>query len=518
MLLKILCSMRQARLPSLGPALCLTGVAVLLLGISVADARKRASPRPVDIHVDAEKPGAVVPKSFLGLSVEYPDVPGYTGSPAAPNELFLRLLQALAAYGNGPPSLRIGGNSGDQSWWNPAGAPRPPNVFNDITPSWVDALSVPATRLRTPVILGLNLALNDPANAEEFAEAVLSRLPPGSVDSLEIGNEPDLYTRPKTLRVGRRVQQRPQHRSAYGPDPYFQELDRYLEALSEQGVPLAAGGFASAAWDQVAPALLDRTKGRVGVFSGHIYPLRTCGGIRRRPAAWLISRLLANRRAVARARMLVSIARARGIPLRLSEANSTVCGGVKGVSDTFATALWATNALFGYLEAGVQGVNFHSWHGAFYAPFVFHQREGRTVAFVRPIFYGMLLFARATAHRAQLLPTQPRRRRGVRVWATRNIGGTVRVVLLNTSKETAWRARVGIAGMSGAGAVERLTAPNLQAKRGIALAGKSYGGKTADAFLHGRHAEASVQPRRGRYKLYLPPASAAMLTVRPAVP
>jgi hypothetical protein len=514
----------QPRVLELGSLLCVMVIAALAVAVPAEAARKRTPTRPFDVRVDALKPGTVVPKSFLGFSIEYPDLPAYTGGPGAPNELFVRLLQTLAAYGNGPPSLRIGGNSGDQSWWNPAGAPRPPNVFTDITPQWVEALTVPVTRLATPVILGLNLALNDPGNARAFAEAVASRLPPGSIESLEIGNEPDLYPHPKTFHVGRRVRHRPQHRPIYGPDQYFQELDAYLAALSGQRLPLAAGGFASAAWDQFSTALLDRSAarsaaaGRVAILSGHAYPLRTCGTIRRRPRRGLIGRLLANSRAVARVKSLVAIARSRGVPLRLSEANSTVCGGVKGVSDTFATALWATNALFGYLDAGVRGVNIHTWHGAFYAPFEFRRRGSSTVALVRPLFYGILLFARATAQRAQLLPTGPRRRHGVRIWATRNIGGTVRVVAVNTSKRVRRRVRVQLVGVVGPGSLERLTAPGLRAKHRTTLAGKSYGRATPDVLLRGRHREGTVRPDRGRYKFWLPAASAAMLTVRPIAP
>jgi hypothetical protein len=509
--------MRQLRVLKRGSLLCVAAVAALALA-PIADARKKAPAKPLDVRVDTLKPGTGMPKSFLGLSIEYPDLPLYTGLPGSPNEPFVRLLQTLAAYGNGPPSLRIGGNSGDQSWWNPGAAPRPPNVFTDITPQWVEALSIPVERVGSPVLLGLNLALNDPGNAKAFAEAASKRLPPGSVESLEIGNEPDLYARPKTFYVGHRLLRRFQYRPAYGADQYFQELDAYIGALSGQGVSLTAGGFASAAWDQFTAPLLDRARGRVSTLAGHTYPLRTCGAVRRRPPATLIARLLSNRRSVARARELATVARSRGIPFRLSEANSTICGGVKGVSDTFATALWATNALFGYLEAGVRGVNLHTWHGAFYAPFEFRRRDDHFVALVRPLFYGMLLFARATAHRAQLLPTDPRRRRGVRIWATRNIGGTVRVVVINTSKDVLRRTRIELAGAKGIGSLERLTAPGLEAKSGIRLAGKSYGSATSDVILRGRHAEASVRPRGGRYMFWLPPASAAMLTVRPAVP
>src|SRR5207249_4694197 len=112
----------------------------------------------------------------------------------------------------------------------------------------------------------------------------------------------------------------------------------------------------------------------------------------------------------------------------------------------------------------------------------------RTIGIVHPLFYGMLLFARATGNGAQLLPTASGPRNGVKVWATRNVGGTVRVVLINP----AWRVASGgarrisvtLSGMGAQGTVERLRAPGLDARDGITLAGKSFGSETLDGRLH----------------------------------
>ena len=40
--------------------------------------------------------------------------------------------------------------------------------------------------------------------------------------------------------------------------------------------------------------------------------------------------------------------------------NAVSCGGVRGVSDTFASALWALDTLFEFSRVGVDGVNFHT--------------------------------------------------------------------------------------------------------------------------------------------------------------
>ena len=45
------------------------------------------------------------------------------------------------------------------------------------------------------------------------------------------------------------------------------------------------------------------------------------------------------------------------IPLRVDEANTVSCGGVAGISDTFAAALWATSYIAHTMVVGVSGIN-----------------------------------------------------------------------------------------------------------------------------------------------------------------
>ena len=80
--------------------------------------------------------GARIPRSFAGFSMEYWAAPSYLGG-TRPNPIFARLMQTLAAPGNGAPTIRIGGNSTDQTWWNPTAAPRPAGVVTDVTPAWL---------------------------------------------------------------------------------------------------------------------------------------------------------------------------------------------------------------------------------------------------------------------------------------------------------------------------------------------------------------------------------------------
>ena len=70
------------------------------------------------------------------------------------------------------------------------------------------------------------------------------------------------------------------------------------------------------------------------------------------------------------------------------------------MSDTFATALWAPDALFELMRAGVSAVDLHARQFAVNDPFAF-DRSGLQA---HPLLYGLILFARTLGPRAQLLP------------------------------------------------------------------------------------------------------------------
>ncbi len=114
----------------------------------------------------------------------------------------------------------------------------------------------------------------------------------------------------------------------------------------------------------------------------------------------------------------MSVAHRRGLGFRLTEINSASCEGAKGVSDTFASALWALDTMFDMASVGVDGVNFHMLPGSNYELFTPSQTAGGTwQAFVHPEYYGLLMFAQAFPPGAHLLsvsaPSGP-----VKVWAT----------------------------------------------------------------------------------------------------
>ena len=463
--------------------------------------------------------GAPIPRSFAGLSMEYWSAQSYLGG-TRPNPIFARLMRTLAAGGNGAPTIRIGGNSTDETWWNPGGAPRPPGVATDVTPAWLGVLRQWTALTRTPMMLGLNLALHDPANAAAYAQAAFGAIPPGLLAAFEIGNEPDLYTTPRTFRVGSRLIARGQRRpTGYGYGDYRTELQNVRQAVeaAAPGAPLSAGGFASAAWEDNEDDVLSQPGPRPIGFSAHTYAMHTCDRNPHRTKVSFAKALLgpsAFAPPVARMAQLAAVASAHGSTFRVSEMNSANCGGVHGASDALASALWGTDVMFALADAGIRGVNFHTFTGAFYAPVDFGLHKGHFAGFVRPLFYAMMLFNRATPRGARLVavgpnpPTAP-----LKTWATIDPAGTRRVVVINKSPVKPRRLVLRVPGAAGRARVQRLVGPSITATAGITLGGRGYGDATSDGKLRGKDRSERVVRRGGAFRIDVPPASAALVTI-----
>jgi hypothetical protein len=202
----------------------------------------------------------------------------------------------------------------------------------------------------------------------------------------------------------------------------------------------------------------------------------------------------------------------------MTESNSVACGGDPGSSDTFAASLWSTDWLFMMAAAGLDGVDFHST-SPFYQPFSFGRNpDGTRFAFVRPIYYGMLLFAEATAHRSRLLrttyPYPYQRGYNIHTWGTWDaVDRVVRVAVINKSGR-AQPVRLKVRGAHQRGTLKRLSAPNLRATSGITWGGRAFGVPT-DGTLTGRERLSRVD-RSGRrtFRISMPRYGIALFSVR----
>ncbi len=499
---------RQGKVASLAGWVTIMVATLCALAVAAPAALADESALPVD--VSAVPYGRSMPSGFLGVSFEYKATHLYTGrDPDHINPVLVALLRGLVP--GQAPVVRIGGNSADQTWWPMRGVIAPGGINYRLTKGWLRTTKAFIDALEGKLILGVNLAASRPAIAAAEARALLAGIGPHRIEALEIGNEPDLY---HTFvwyrnRRGRIVFARP---AGYNIASFDRDFARWRAAMPS--APLAGPTFSGLGWLTGLDGFL-RIQRRLAVITFHRYPLRACESNPTNPLFASIPNLLLDTSSAGLARGVAAyttVAHARGLPFRLDELNSASCSGKKGVSDTFASALWVLDTLFNMAAVGVDGVNFHSLPGAAYEPATFTQHGSNWSAFVHPLYYGALAFSQAFPPGARLLdvtaPTGP-----VKVWATQAPDGRIRVAVINKSLDTPARIQLTLPGDSTVPlASESLAAPSVSSTTGVTFGGQTFGETTTTGTLPGTPTTAPVTATAGTYTVSVPAASAMLLT------
>ena len=226
---------------------------------------------------------------------------------------------------------------------------------------------------------------------------------------------------------------------------------------------LAGPATGSLSWLSQLPGLQTREPGLRQV-TYHRYPLNRCVRNPRSPLYPSVPHLLSRASSaglVAGMARWVTLAHRHGEAFRVDELGAVTCGGMPGVSDTFASALWTLDTAFWMARTGVDGVDVHVHPEA---PanqlFTFTRAHDRWTGAVRPQYYGLLLFAQAAPPGARLLRLAGAGSGALRAWATLGRDRRVRVVLINDSLTRAWTVLVTPPAPGGAAALERLRAPS----------------------------------------------------------
>jgi hypothetical protein len=458
-----------------------------------------ASPRgtPVSVSVAARPEGAAVPPDFLGLSFEVRSLPAIAGY-AARGDL-VALLRSL-----GPGVMRFGGISADeQAAWVANGAARPGWARVAIDEADLAGLAVLARETGWRVLLTVNLGHYDPA-AAALEAAAARRLLGSNLAGIEIGNEPDLLVR-KHLRG-----------PGWGIVAYVPQARAYRAAIAAAapGTPIAgpdpSTGVAGLSWLRTvasSPSL------RPALLTDHYYPLSSCGY---RPT---VSELLSPNVRRAESNMLgkaVGIARAHGLALRMDETNNVSCEGQPGVSNTFASALWALDYAARAADAGVVGLNFHDLidkteaYSALFAPTPAALGAGALHA--APEWYALLAARGLVGGRPLPAAVAGAAPGELSASAVRGPDGQLRLVLVDYDPpgSTPLAVRLRVPRSLGGGSVLRLTAPAPTATSEVLLGGRAV---APDGAFTLPSALPRVFGHAGALAVGMPPDSAAVVTL-----
>ncbi len=442
--------------------------AVLVMAGQAVAGPAGAGVPPTTITVDRAHPFGELPSDFVGLSYEMRELSTLCTTPGdcvgnfdAPHGNLVALYHNL-----GRLNVRIGGNQLDRdTLWVPAGQ-QPPNPL----PEWVADVVTPADIARLSKVLratgwkaevGINLAHFDPALAADQARSMFSLL--GSrLSGVECGNEPNHY-------AGR-----------YRPVPYgFAEHKLDWEACANLvgsnriAAPDLSGPTGTAEWFSM---FAQAEHARINMLTVHNYTGATT-------ITQLLSPQIRAKEVNDVAPQLVA-AKSVNLPIRLDETNSAVGGGIAGMSDVYASALWGLDYNLVLAQAGFAGINLHGGFGVCGAP-LFNGRFQRytpicaaneqdrldKVYKAMPLYYGMWMATRMGS--GQFLPVTVSSDRNVTAYAVRGRDGRLRIAVIEKD-ETAGApvpVTISVGGHSGSASVLHLTGTSLASADGVAIQG-----------------------------------------------
>ncbi len=343
-----------------------SSVATMISGTCGLGYRESAKTQLQPIVPYPARTRAVVPDTFVGLGYETLILSDESFFHEA-NTGLMDLFRKLSTKG----ILRLGGNSSDCGWWKATTESGKPSLSSNylatvgssafakglyfaVTPASIVNLRGFLDAVGWTCIYGLNLACGTPARAAEEASFVAKTL--GSkLMFFQIGNEPDGYLYKELYRS-----------STWSVDRFFDEWLAIANAVRAR-VPHARFALPDIAGtpDWFAPIVARLQSlpaaGRpdvVGV-THHYYqldpkrPNNDMSRLLRKPDAWFDRNVAACRTAAAKL----------GVPYYITETNSCEDGGLYGISDVFASALWAVDYTLEVMSLGYSGINFQTGPG-----------------------------------------------------------------------------------------------------------------------------------------------------------
>jgi hypothetical protein len=398
-----------------GGALSSPGARAAAGGSPAGKHRTTVAAAEVTLTQGASLPGVQVTMPPVGLSMEYPVMATDLGAGACPSPALAAALEQL-----GSPPLSLAGDSQDMTVPTGALSGSPTSwetaTLYTLPESFWSQLHCLLSTTHDPLTVGLNLKTGQPAWATQMVAGAQSAATNGLDFSL--GNEPDLYSLPNYSALAH-----PQE------DEEALQVGLYLQLASAlqpvlDGAPVIGPELAGPEhWQHELPRVIAQL--HLGVVGVHAYPLTACVTPKTATVGGLLTQYAADE-----PRKLASVvtdAEAAQVPAIISEANSVSCGGVAGVSDSPASAVWAVRFVLSALKTGFGEVRFH-FSGDPYDPFVMRGEE----VLKRPLYYALVALN-------QWLPTGASLRtvNGVRGLIATSVTGTSGQTLLILDNERA---------------------------------------------------------------------------------
>jgi hypothetical protein len=483
--------------PALGAGL------VLVAGLSGTGQAASAAPPRAAITVDTRHAAGRLPADFVGLSFEMREIGIGNLDPHKGN--MVSLFRTL-----GRSNVRLSGNTLDRdTLWVPAGQ-QPP----DPLPDWVKDIVRPADIQRLDRFLGatgwraevgINLARWDQALAADQARTMFSVLGDRLV-AAECGNEPDQW-------VGKGF--RP---AGYAYADYRKDWESCAAAT---GAPRVAGPDTASPTSAWATSLAaDERANGLTMLMVHQYSMDPTG---------TIARLLSPDTNAAQrnaATPILAAAGANHLPARIDETNSAWGGGINGVSNTQASALWALDYSLQMAQLGLAGINFHGglgvcnqpiWNGKWqlYTPMCAADSadEAAQVYRATPIYYGIWMARQLGPGR--FLPVTVSTDRNVNAYAVRGDDGRTRIAVIAKDDPAAGPVRLdlAVAGRGATASVLHLAGSSLTADD------TAIQGATVDRGGHLRPGRPDrVRVRDGVLRLDVAAGSAVLVTLDSPAP
>ena len=454
-----------------------------------------------DAHltIQPDKHGYPVPKDFLGVSYESAQLahPDYF---SAQNTSCAGFFRALGAGG----VLRIGGNTSEYAMWTPnpssaANAEIPqavnpdqghkPAPLTQTTPQAIRNLKDFVELADWRVIYGLNLGKGTPEQAADEAAFVYRTLGQRLI-CLQIGNESDLF-----YKNGLRA-------PTYDYGAFASDWQRFHDAVKKRAPQAKFAGPDTAGTAVWVEEFTRQFQYQIMLLSTHYY----AEGPASDPSMNIERLLRPNPRWVAGvAKIRLAMAQSQ-LPFRLTEVNSCYGGGKPGVSNTFASALWALDLMLQLIDFGASGVNFHTGGYGWYAPTVGTMANGFVA---RPEYYALLLFSQLLGGRMVQSQLDTAEADPLFVCrAFKDAGGKMHAVVINKHARKNVRLTLQADQPAERLAVQRLIAPTLDDEADVTLAGAPVG---ANGMWQPSRVERTAV-RDGVAEVRVPAASAALLS------